>query len=191
MDHMRIRALTVLATLLLAVSVPAGAQAAPPVEHIHGEEAETGSFEECGLTIEFDFTVTFHDVLREVPGSDGQAFLGHSNFKFRNVLTNAATGEWFVIRGHGLFKEMTARHVEGDIWEFTAHEAGQPFVVEDSDGNVVLRDRGLITRRVLFDTLGDHQPGGIVLEEEITGIHGPHPGLDPAAFCAIVTDLIG
>jgi hypothetical protein len=50
------------------------------------------------------------------------------NFNYRDVLTNPATGAWFVVRGHGLFKEMTAGHVEGDMWEFTAQEVGQAFV---------------------------------------------------------------
>ena len=71
--------------------------------------------------------------------------------------------------GHALFWEVTARHVARDIWEFTAHETGQPFVVEDSEGNLVLRDRGRVTFRALFDTEGDGQPGGILLEDEVTG----------------------
>jgi hypothetical protein len=106
------------------------------------------------------------------------------------VLTNPETGAFMVVRGQFLFREFTARQVSGDIWEFTAHEVGQPFVVEDSDGNVVLRDRGRVTFRAVLDTLGDSQPGGILLEEEITGVHGPHPGLS-TDFCAIATDLIG
>jgi hypothetical protein len=184
------RSVSILAALVLAVAVPGVAQAAPPVENIHFEDADAGSFDDCGFTIDFDFTASGHDLVREVEGSGGQAFFGHSNVQFRNVLTNPETGAFMVVRGQLLFKEFTARQVSGDIWEFTSHEVGQPFVVEDSDGNVVLRDRGRVTRRVLFDTLGDSQPGGIVLEEEITGVHGPHPGLF-TDFCAIATDLIG
>lgn len=67
---------------------------------------------------------------------------------------------------------------------------GQPLVIEDSDGNVVLRDRGRITYRALFDTLGDGQPGGVVIEEEITGVSGQFPSLSED-FCEIATDLIG
>lgn len=187
---MRTRSVAVLASLIVALSIPGAAQAGPPVDHDHGELAESGSFRDCGFRIKFDLTATFHYLVREVRGSDGDAYLGQENFAFQNVLTNPATGAWFLVRGRGLFKELSARHVEGDIWEFTAHEVGQPFVVEDSDGNVILRDRGRITLRALFDTLGDGQPGGILLEEEITGVFGPHPGLD-ADFCAIATDLIG
>jgi hypothetical protein len=173
-----------------SMGVPGVAQAAPPVENVHFENTAVGSFDDCGFTIDFNGTDSGHSLLREVEGSDGQAFLGHNNVKFRNVLTNPETGAVMVVSGQRLTKEFTARHVDGNIWEFTAHEVGQPFVVEDSEGNVVLRDRGRITLRVLFDTLGDSQPGGDTLEVEITGVHGPHPGLF-VDFCAIATDLIG
>ena len=54
----------------------------------------------------------------------------------------------------------------------------------------MLRDRGRITFRALFDTLGDGQPGGVLIEDEITGVSGPHPSLE-ADFCEIVTGVIG
>jgi hypothetical protein len=174
------------------MAVPGVAQAAPPVENVHFENHAVGSFDDCGFTIDFDGSDSGHNLVREVEGSDGQAFLGHNQVKFRNVLTNPETGAVMVVSGLRLTKEFTARHVEGDIWEFTAHEVGQPFVVEDSDGNVVLRDSGRVTLRVLFDTLGDSQPGGDTLEVEVTGVSGPHPSMDPDFdFCAIATDLIG
>ncbi|MBD0293094.1 MAG: hypothetical protein ICV70_05925 [Jiangellaceae bacterium] len=166
------------------------AQAAPPLENIHYEDVEEGSFDDCGFTIDFVSFNSGHFMVREVEGSGGQAFLGHDNFRYRIVLTNPETGASMVVRGHGLFREFTARHIEGDIWEFTAHEVGQPFVVEDSEGNVVLRDRGRLTFRAIFDTLGDSEPGGELLEEELTGMHGPHPGFF-TDFCDIATDLIG
>ena len=187
---MSVRFISILVALVVAVAVPGVAQAEPPLENIHYEAADAGSFEDCGLTINFDFTASGHFMLRELNGSDGQAFLQHDNFQTREVLTNAATGAFMVIRTHGLFKDLTARHVEGNVWEFITHLVGQTFVVEDSDGNVVLRDRGLVTLRTLFDTLGDSQPGGETLEVEITGVHGPHPRL-LTDFCAIATDLIG
>lgn len=186
---MRIRPAVICAALLVALSAPAQAHA-QPVEHLHGEVSNSGSSDDCGFTIESDFTAEFHVLLREVRESDGQAYLGHENFRFEEVLTNPATGEWFVIHGVSLFKELSGRQIEGDVWEFTVHEVGLPFVVEDSDGNVVLRDRGRISLRAVFDTLGDGQPGGILLEEEITGVRGPHPAID-VDFCALATDLIG
>lgn len=175
--------------VLLSV-VPGSADAAKPYEHEHYSFDETESFVECGIAIDAHFVGGGNFLVREVEGSDGQAYLAHDNYWFEVTWTNADTGAWLLIRGGGVFKEMTATHVEGDIWEFTAMDAGQQFVIEDSDGNVVLRDRGRITFRALFDTLGDGEPGGELLEEEITGIHGPHPGLD-ADLCELAVDLIG
>ena len=83
--------------------------------------------------------------------------------------------------------------MDGNVYEFRTIEAGQPFVVRDGVGRVVLRDRGVIRHRLLFDTLGDGMPGGIELDDEIVGVGGPHPGFDQTEeeFCAMVTSLIG
>jgi hypothetical protein len=45
----------------------------------------------------------------------------------------------------------------------------------------------------LFDTLGDSQPGGVVLAETVDRVSGPHPlfEMDEDAFCDRVHDLIG
>jgi hypothetical protein len=176
--------------VLVAVAVPGTVYAAPPVEHVHYEFSESATFEECGLTIESTFTSSGHFMVTEVADSDGQAYLAQNNYSSRDVLTNTANGEWLVIRGRGLVKDLKGVHVEGDIWEFTAHDVGQPFVIEDSEGSVVLRDRGRVTLSSVFDTLGDGQPGGVVLAEEITGASGPHPSFT-ADFCEVITELIG
>lgn len=80
----------------------------------------------------------------------------------------------------------------GDIYAFATIEARQSFVVRGGEGNVVLRDRGVIRRRVLFDTLGDGTPGGIVVDEEVIRVDGPHPGFDLSEpdFCAMVEELV-
>jgi hypothetical protein len=174
--------------ILFAGARPAAAAAPVINDHYSGSDAFT--IDECGLTIDVAVTFEGHFMAFEVPGSDGQAYLGHDNFNYREVWTNPDSGEWLVLSGHGLFKEMTAEHVEGDIWRFTAQTAGQPFMIQDSDGNVVLRDRGLLTETALFDTLGDGEVGAEFIEGEITGVHGKFPGLE-VDFCALVTDLIG
>ena len=80
----------------------------------------------------------------------------------------------------------------GTIFEFEAVEAGQPFVIEDAEGNVVVRDRGALRHRIVFDTLGDDEPGGVVLEEFDSAVHGPHPGFaDDFPFCEIAAELTG
>ena len=184
---MRVRFLPLLAASVVALSMT-GAYASP---QITGNFAESGTEEVCGIPIDFDFTQTVRHFDREVPGSDGQAYRGHFVVNFSNVLTNPANGEWLIVRGHEVDNELSARHVDGNIWEFTAQSAGQPFMIENSDGKVVLRDRGRTTSRFLFDTLGDGQPGGELLEVETTGVFGPHPSLGTDAFCAVLTELIG
>jgi hypothetical protein len=61
------------------------------------------------------------------------------------------------------------------------------------DGNVVLREAGAVWTTIVFDTLGDSMPGGVVLDERVDRVSGPHPLLemDEAAFCDMVQDLIG
>jgi hypothetical protein len=80
-----------------------------------------------------------------------------------------------------------------NVFEFKVPEAGAVAVVRDMNGNVVLRDRGAVWRTFVFDTLGDSEPGGEVLEESIDRVSGPHPLLDmeEAALCDMVNDLIG
>ena len=65
-------------------------------------------------------------------------------------------------------------------------------MIEDSAGRVVVRDRGVIRYSALFDTLGDDEPGGELIEEFPPQVRGPHPAFDEAFdFCAIASDLIG
>lgn len=122
----------------------------------------------------------------------GQAFLQHLNITYRDIVTNTETGRSFVIRGHSLINEVRATHVDGDVYEFEAVEAGQPFVIEDAAGNVVVRDRGVVRHTILFDTLGDGQPGGDFIEQTDAAVHGPHPGFaDDFSFCEIAAELTG
>ena len=47
----------------------------------------------------------------------GQAFLVRDTYRYRGVLTNRETGEWFVIRGRAVFHEIKATQVGGKIYE--------------------------------------------------------------------------
>ena len=78
---------------------------------------------------------------------------------------------------HRLEIDLTATLVEDNVYEYTTIQAGQPFVVEDSTGRVVARDRGVLRFRVLFDTGGDATQETFV---DFLGVDvgGPHPGPD-------------
>ena len=180
-------------TALAAIAVlafGAGAALGTVIESGFYSGTDSYSFDDCGFTLNVESEFSGHFVLRA--DKDGQAFYGKDNFSHRDVLTNADTGQWFVVRGNGLFSEIKATQVSGNIYEFVAIEAGQPFVIEDSEGNVIVRDRGVIRTTALFDTLGDGVPGAEFIEETHLSVHGPHPGFaDDFPFCEIAAELTG
>ncbi len=171
-------------------ATPAGAQIVERERFVDTWGPET--YNDCGFEIEVQGRATGRVQIRRGKGKTASAFFAHVTVSFRETHTNTETGEWFVVRGHNVFNEVKARRVEGDIFKFVAIEAGQPFVIEDSAGRVVVRDRGVIRYTILFDTLGDDMPGGELIEEFEPVVRGPHPGFsDDFDFCAIATDLIG
>jgi hypothetical protein len=175
------------AALVALAAVPAMATV---IEQQHYSVTDTFSFDDCGFTI--DVVSHAEGVMHFRVDKGGQAFLQADNYSYRDVLTNHATGKWFVIRGNGLLHEIQTTHVSGNVYEFVSIESGQPFVLEDSAGNIVARDRGVIRQTYTFDTLGDGAPGGIRLETTDLAVHGPHPGFaDDFPFCEIAADLTG
>jgi hypothetical protein len=175
---------------LTTLALGTGTAATRVIEREHYSGTESSSFDDCGFTlnVESTFSGVFHFRVHK----GGEAFLVHDNYKFRDVLTNPATGRSFVTRGNGLYHELNATQVSGTIYEFVALESGQPFVIEDSSGRVVVRDRGVIRTRFLFDTLGDGMPGGEFVELLEVSVHGPHPGFaDDFPFCEIAARLTG
>ena len=143
------------------------------------------SFNDCGFWTD----VVGHNEgifqVRTGKGDDDDAFFGHDNFEFTEVWTRRDTGDFFTLSGNGLFQETQATRVSGTVFEFNSVVAGQPFVVHDSEGNLVMRDRGVIRATILLDTLGDDVPGGNFIEEVSFEVAGPHPGLD-ANLCALL-----
>ena len=176
-----------LIAVLAFTTVPA---AGTVIEQQHYSGTDSFSFDDCGFTLEVESEFEGHFLLRVDKG--GEAFLVKDTFSYRDVLTNPETGQSFVQRGKGLFHEIKATLIGGTIYEFVAVEAGQPFVIEDSAGNVIVRDRGVIRHTALFDTLGDGTPGAVFLEETHTAVNGPHPGFaDDFPFCEIAAELTG
>lgn len=180
----------VAALAVMAVMGFGGPAAATVIGQEHYSGTDSFSFDDCGFTLDVQSEFHGQALLRVDPG--GEAFLARDKFWFRDVFTNPETGKWFVIRGNALFHEIKATQVSDTVYEFVAIEAGQPFILEDSAGNVIVRDRGVIRHTYLFDTLGDGLPGGEFVEETDTVVRGPHPGFgDDFPFCEIAADLTG
>jgi hypothetical protein len=184
-----LRGLVLVVGTLLGLLVALPANAAPIVNERY---SGTDSFTDCG-GFQVESTFSGRVMIKDAtPATDGQFFYLQDNYQHRDVITNPVTGEFVVVRGNGIVKEVQARQVEGTVSTFLVHEAGQPFVVEDSSGRVVLRDRGMITLSWVFDTLGDSAPGGEFQGPVVVRVSGPHPGFEEAFdFCGLITSLIG
>jgi hypothetical protein len=175
--------IAVIATLMFGTSA-----SATVIGHQHFSDTYSFSYDDCGFPVDGTGQVSGQDLLRVLPG--GQAFLDINRQTFREVHTNVETGKWFVVRGNALYHEIRGTRVEGNIYEFTSILSGQPFVIEDSSGHVVVRDRGMVRQTFLFDTLGDGVPGGEFLGDTSIVVHGPHPGFaDDFPFCDIAAEL--
>ena len=77
-------------------------------------------------------------------------FLFTNNYAWRETWT-AADGRSFMISGNGIFKDVKAQSLGGSLYRFEFHENGQPFVIINSDGKVISRDRGNYTGSYTFD----------------------------------------
>jgi hypothetical protein len=120
------------------------------------------------------------------------AFFGLDNYESSAKWVNTANGRFLTIWGNGSLRDVSATHVSGSIFQFTTIESGLPFNLSDASGRVLLRDRGAIRQTYLFDTEGDHTPGGIFLDLLEERMSGPHPSLvSEDEFCATVTSLLG
>lgn len=167
-----------LGAALLALPLAAGPVGATVILREHYSNDYAFSFDDCGYWID----VSGHNAgiaeLRVGTGDLTTAFFLHDNYSFLETWTRRDTGGFFTLSGNGLFQETKATPVEGTIFAFTSINAGQPFIVRDSHGNVIARDRGVIRQVIEFDTLGDDVPGGAFITDVSFSVSGPHPGLD-------------
>jgi hypothetical protein len=163
---------------LLALPLATGPVGATVILREHYSDDYAFSVNDCGFWIDVSGHAEGNAQIRVGKGDRTSAFFLHDNYAFRETSTRRDTGDFFTIGGNGLFQETKATQVSGTIFEFTSINAGQPFVVWDSDGNLILRDRGVIRQVIQFDTLGDDDPGGEFVADVSFSVHGPHPGLD-------------
>jgi hypothetical protein len=172
-----VRSALLLGMLLVLVSaMPVSAQQYSRESY---EWSESGSYE-CGEDNWIDWSAAGSGTLtiRTGTGKDEGAFFAHDRFSWHATDVRRSDGLTLHFTGRANFIETKATRVSGSVFQFTAVEAGQPFVVRDADGNVLVRDRGSIRQSILFDTLGDDTPGGVFIEEVSFQVNGPHPGLE-------------
>jgi hypothetical protein len=152
---------------------------------------EPYSFEEeiCGIEVQIEGTATGAGRVRLGKGELATAFFEHTNFAYTETWT-AANGSFVTVTGNAVFNEVKAVPLGGNVFRFTAIEAGQPFRLYDSQGNLLLRDRGVIRNSIVFDTLGDATPGWVVIEELEPSVRGPHPGFDDETLCPVLVPLL-
>jgi len=159
----------------------------------HFNDTYEFEYDSCSFPFEVKGRAKGSFITYNLPGSQGQAFLGHNRNRFKEVLTNPANGKKMYVSGRGYAREVAGHHVKGDVWKFDAIETGKPFVVRDANRKLVLMDRGKIFMTVLFDTLGDREPGGKFVEETASKvIYGFFPSREADFdFCALVNELMG
>lgn len=182
------RALRVVPAAVLAAVLSLGVVAGPVGATMYLRDHYTDdyafSFDDCGFWID----VAGHDsgiaLIRTGKGDLASAFFLHDNYEFAETWTRRDTGDSFTLSGNGLFQETKAVHLGGTLYAFTSINAGQPFILRDADGNLLMRDRGVIRQVLVFDTLGDDVPGGEFVADVSFQVAGPHPGLafDPCSF---------
>ena len=113
------------------------------------------------------------------------------NNQATDTLTNEANGNFVQVEHNAVYHDIKGTLVEGSIFKATTINAGQPIRIRDMTGRIVARDRGVIRETYLFDTQGDHTPGGVYIEQLDLQVSGPHPFfIDDNAFCAIVRPLL-
>jgi hypothetical protein len=178
-----------LAVAVAALTVAPAAQATIFDRFRLVDEPYSFQDEICGIEVQIEGTVTGTITLRTGKGKLATAFFEHDNLAFSETWT-AASGRFVTVTGNPNFNEVKAVPLGGNLFRFTAVEAGQPFRLYDSQGNLLLRDRGVIRFTAVFDTLGDDIPGGVLIEELEPSVRGPHPGFADETLCPVLVPLL-
>src|SRR5262245_51144704 len=186
---MRNRILSTLAFVVAFTGVAATAAPAAVVERGRFADEQYGFSYDCGFPVEVSGVGSGHFRLREGTGNDATAFFSLDRVTFREIHTNPQTGAWFSVSGHFANNEVSATRVEGSLFTFRTVKSGQLAVIEDSDGNLVARNRGTLRSTILFDTGGDDDPGGTFVDQIDLRLSGQHPTF--GRLCDVATELIG
>ena len=161
--------------VLIGSAMPVAAQAAP-LEREQYSGTDSFDFDDCGFVVhdEVTFEGTF---MLKAPREEGAPPYLFDNYETHETLT--ANGRTLTIDHQGLYKDLHITLVEDTVYQFVAMEAGQPFVMRDSDGGIIFRDRGVLMTTFQVDTLGDTDLENDVFVEDSFALladHGRHPG---------------
>jgi hypothetical protein len=182
----------VIRTFAIAVAITSVAAAAAPaavVEKGRFVDEQYGFSYDCGFPVEVTGIASGNFRLRQGTGDDATAFFSLDRISYREIHTNPQTGAWFSVSGHFANNEVSATRVEGSLFTFEIIKAGPVAVIEDSSGNLVSKDRGVVRSTILFDTGGDQNPGGEFVDLIDLRLAGPHPTFDRR--CDVASELIG
>jgi hypothetical protein len=179
--------------VLLATAV-AGLVAVPAAqgtifERFRFDDAYSFQEEICGIEVQIEGTVSGHGRIRTGKGKLASAFFGLFNIDYSETWT-AANGRFVTVTGSNIFNEVKAVPLGGNLFRFTAVEAGQPFRLYDSQGVLLLRDRGVIRHSAVFNTEGDAIPDAVLIEEFEPSVRGPHAGFFDETLCPVLVPLL-
>jgi hypothetical protein len=181
MHHLASSRRAAAAVVLSALLVPLAAMPVAATQYsVEQYQWTDGGSYECGEGNWIDWSAEGSGTLtiRTGKGADTNAFFAHDRFQWHSTDVRRSDGLSLHFSGQAQFIETKATRVSGSVFQFTSVEAGQPFVVRDDDGNVLVRDRGSIRETIVFDTLGDDTPGGEFIESVSFRANGPHPGFE-------------
>ncbi len=139
------------------------------------------SFPECDDQVQINAEGNGVGAAKNVRGSDGQAFLAMDTYRITETWTDNSDNHLMTVKFSGSFRETSATLVDlppgstnidgdpivGPVYEFKARDNFQ-VTLTLADGS---RYRGVaqLDGALVFDTLGDYQPGGVPVDyaEEI------------------------
>lgn len=193
MNHRTITTAAGAAVLLCVLAgAPMTAAHAMPLEKDHYEATFTDEFDCDGITLRQEGSFQGLFMLKKGRAGDATPYLT-DNYRYSMKVTAVPdNGRWFTREGNGIYKDVRITSVEGTIYQFDAIEAGQPWVVRDMDGELVLRDRGLLHTRFQVDTKGDTDLANDEFVEgswELVADRGAHPGFY-VDYCQMAKDLL-
>src|SRR4051812_12381558 len=177
----RLRALGILGSALIAVTLATGSASATIVDRETFADSYSFTAWDCGYPMQVEGS--FSDELQiRVDSKNADIAYWTTRHSFKETWT-AEDGRSFTLSGHNLYKDIKAKRVDGQLYAFTFHIPGQPATIANSSGKVVAQDRGNVSFFYTVDLSTGHGT------DTGSRISGPHPTFD-ADLCLIVASLV-